>query len=52
MSVDGRRTIWILSDGLATSVDVLPGETDGSKTEIREGEIAESDLVITDLTPE
>jgi len=50
VGADGRRTIWILRDGQATSVGILPGETDGAKTEIREGEIAEGDLVITDLT--
>jgi len=52
LGADGRRRIWALRDGQATAVDILPGETDGSKTEIREGEIAEGDLVITDLTPE
>jgi len=49
---DGRRQIWILKDGQATSVDILPGETDGSKTEVREGDLSEGDLVITDQTTE
>lgn len=49
---DGRRQIWILKDGQATFVDVLPGETDGSKTEVREGDLSEGDLVITDQTTE
>jgi HlyD family secretion protein len=49
---DGRRQIWILKDGQATFVDVLPGETDGSKTEVREEDLSEGDLVITDQTTE
>ncbi|MCY0094508.1 efflux RND transporter periplasmic adaptor subunit [Hoeflea ulvae] len=51
-SADGRRTIWILRDGQAEGVDILAGESDGTKTEIREGDVAEGDLVITDLTSE
>lgn len=47
---DGRRTIWLLREGEAVAVEVLAGQTDGMITEIREGEIAEGDLVITDLT--
>ncbi|MCY0146414.1 efflux RND transporter periplasmic adaptor subunit [Hoeflea sp. G2-23] len=49
---DGRRQIWILKDEQATAIDILPGETDGSKTEVREGELNEGDLVITDQTTE
>ncbi|WP_417435166.1 efflux RND transporter periplasmic adaptor subunit [Hoeflea sp.] len=49
---DGRRQIWILKDGETTAVDILPGETDGSKTEVREGDLSEGDLVITDQTTE
>jgi HlyD family secretion protein len=47
---DGRRQIWVLKDGQAISVDILPGETDGTKTEVREGDLSEGDLVITDQT--
>ncbi len=49
---DGHRTIYMFRDGLAVAVDILPGETDGAKTEIREGDVAVGDLVITDLTQE
>ncbi|AKI01142.1 RND family efflux transporter, MFP subunit [Hoeflea sp. IMCC20628] len=49
---EGRREIWILKDGQATAVDILTGETDGSKTEVREGDLSEGDLVITDQTTE
>ena len=51
-TIDGRRQIWVLKNGQATGVDILPGETDGSKTEVREGDLAEGDLVITDQTTE
>ena len=51
-TADGRRTIWLLRDGEAVAVEVLAGQTDGMITEIREGDMAEGDLVITDLTQE
>lgn len=51
-NADGHRSIFVLRDGQAVAVDVLPGETDGEKTEIREGDVAEGDLVITDLAQE
>ncbi|MBZ0215539.1 MAG: efflux RND transporter periplasmic adaptor subunit [Fimbriimonadaceae bacterium] len=46
----GRRTIWILRDEKALGIEVLPGETDGSVTEILEGDLAQGDAVITDMT--
>lgn len=49
-SADGHRDIWVLRDGKAVAVSVLPGASDGSKTAIIEGDVAEDDLVITDLT--
>src|SRR4029453_5444284 len=46
----GRRiTLYILSAGKAEPVEVQLGITDGSKTEVREGEIKENDLVIIGL---
>lgn len=43
----GRRaTLFLLSGGKATPVEVQLGITDGSKTEVREGELKENDLVI------
>jgi HlyD family secretion protein len=43
----GRRiTIYVLSAGKAEPVEVQLGITDGSKTELREGELKENDLVI------
>ncbi|WP_417425961.1 efflux RND transporter periplasmic adaptor subunit [Hoeflea sp.] len=49
---DGSRQIWILKNGQATAVDIVPGETDGTRTEVREGDLNEGDLVITDQTTE
>ena len=51
-SNDGGRQIWVLKDGQAVSVDIVTGETDGSSTEIVQGELSEGDLVITDQTSE
>jgi HlyD family secretion protein len=43
----GRRvTIYLLSAGKAAAVDVQLGITDGSKTEVRSGELKENDAVI------
>lgn len=43
----GRRvTLYVLSAGEATPVEVQLGITDGSKTEVREGELKENDPVI------
>ena len=41
-----NRTLWVLRDGTATEIPVLPGATDGHRTEILEGTIAPNDLVI------
>ena len=41
------RSVWVLRDGVATEVDVDPGDTDGRLTEIRGGALVEGDLVIT-----
>lgn len=49
---DGSRQIWILKDEQAMAVAVVTGETDGSNTEILEGDLNEGDLVITDQTTE
>jgi HlyD family secretion protein len=44
----GRRTIWVLRDNVATAVSVGIGATDGSRTEILDGDISDGDLVILD----
>lgn len=45
----GMRSIWVLRDGAPAEVKVRTGRTDGSRTEIAEGELAEGDTVITDM---
>jgi HlyD family secretion protein len=45
-----RKTIWILRDGKPQPVAIRAGVSDGSLTEVAEGEVAENDLVITDVS--
>ncbi len=46
---DGMRSVWTLRDGAALEVSVRTGSTDGSQTQILEGELKEGDRVITEL---
>ena len=47
----GRRiTLYVLSAGKAEPIEVQLGITDGSKTEVRDGELKENDPVIIGLT--
>lgn len=41
------RSVWVLRDGRPTEIPVEPGDTDGRRTEIRSGALAEGDAVIT-----
>jgi len=43
-----RRTVWVLRDGSAAPVPVRTGISDGSLTEVVEGELKPGDAVITD----
>jgi HlyD family secretion protein len=43
-----RRTVWILRDGVPTAVRIRTGISDGSVTEVAEGEVQAGDVVITD----
>jgi HlyD family secretion protein len=43
-----RRAVWVLRDGAPASVRVRTGVSDGSATEVLEGDLHEGDLVITD----
>jgi HlyD family secretion protein len=43
----GRGTVWVLRDGEPVQVSVRTGATDGSYTEILDGELKEGDQVIT-----
>ena len=42
----GRRTVYVLKDGAPVAVSVAVGLSDGSFTEITDGELAEGDTVI------
>jgi HlyD family secretion protein len=51
--VDGppdRRTVWVLAGGMPSSRSIRVGATDGTRTEVVEGPLAEGDVVITDAT--
>ncbi len=45
-----KRTVYVLRDGAPAKIEVRIGITDGSSTEIVEGELKEGDPVITDMT--
>ena len=45
-----RKVVWVLSGGLPTSTRIKTGATDGTKTEVLEGALAEGVEVITDAT--
>ncbi len=46
---EGRRTLWILRDGRADPVKVLPGATDGLNTAVPDDGLEAGDQVIVDL---
>ncbi|MBL9073243.1 efflux RND transporter periplasmic adaptor subunit [Tabrizicola sp.] len=41
-------TVWVLRDGIATEVEVQPGESDGKLTAVASENLSEGDLVILD----
>ena len=45
-----RKSVWVLSQGVPSSIKVKVGASDGTKTEVSEGALAEGDQVITDAT--
>jgi HlyD family secretion protein len=45
-----RKTVWILRAGTPQPVVIRTGVSDGSLTEVVEGELHEGDLVITDMS--
>jgi len=45
-----RKTVWVLREGTPRTVVVRTGVSDGSLTEVAEGELHEGDLVITDMS--
>jgi HlyD family secretion protein len=47
---EGERAVWVLRDGRPAPLRVRAGITDGTFTELVEGQLAEGDLLITDAT--
>lgn len=45
-----RKTVWVLADGMPRMIKIQVGATDGSKTEVVDGPLAEGALVIVDAT--
>ena len=45
-----RKTVWVLRDGKPRPVKIRTGVSDGSLTDVTEGELNEGDLVITDMS--
>ncbi len=45
-----RKTVWVLKGGTPSQASVKIGTSDGTKTEVIEGPLAEGDLVLTDAT--
>ena len=45
-----RKSVWVLKEGAPSSIRIKVGASDGSKTEVVEGALAEGDMVITDAT--
>jgi HlyD family secretion protein len=45
-----RKTVWVLAANMPRPARIKVGASDGSKTEVVDGPLAEGDLVITDAT--
>jgi HlyD family secretion protein len=45
-----RKIVWKLENGRPKPVLIKPGLTDGSSTQLVEGELKPSDLLITEVT--
>jgi HlyD family secretion protein len=45
-----RKSVWILAQGVPSAIRIKVGASDGTKTEVVEGPLAEGDLVLTDAT--
>ncbi len=45
-----RHTVWVLRNGKPQHVAIRTGVSDGSLTEVSEGNLSEGDLVITDMS--
>jgi HlyD family secretion protein len=45
-----RKSVWVLRDGQPQQVSIRTGVSDGSLTEVVEGDLHEGDLLITDMS--
>ena len=45
-----RKSVWVLAAGVPRMARIKTGTTDGTKTEVVEGALAEGEMVITDAT--
>jgi HlyD family secretion protein len=45
-----QKSVWVLRDGAPQQTRIKTSTSDGTKTEVLEGPLAEGDLVITDAT--
>jgi HlyD family secretion protein len=45
-----QKQVWVLRNGAPTPVTIKVGVTDGSQSEIVEGDVKEGDEVITDIS--
>jgi HlyD family secretion protein len=45
-----RKSVWVLKQAVPSSVRIKVGASDGTKTEVVEGPLAEGEVVITDAT--
>jgi HlyD family secretion protein len=45
-----QKSVWILEQGMPKQLRIKIGATDGTKTEVVEGPVAEGELVLTDAT--
>ena len=43
------RQVWVMRDGAPAAVAIMTGATDGNRTEVKEGEIEEGEVVIVDV---
>ena len=43
-----KRTVWVLRNGIATSVAVEIGASDGQFTQLLSGDLTEKDSLVTD----
>jgi HlyD family secretion protein len=44
-----RRTVWVLREMLPVAVSIKPGVSDGTQTEVAEGDLHEGDRVVVDV---